>query len=59
MSNVLPHYLNKIERLRIDRSHGKPAPHKPILLFTVIDLFEQGAMITTKSSLRRRLLNRF
>jgi putative restriction endonuclease len=48
MSNVLPHYLNKIERLRIDRSHGKPAPHKPILLLAVIDLFEQGAMTINK-----------
>ena len=48
MPDVLTYYLNKIERLRIDRSHGKPAPHKPILLLAVIDLFEQGAMTINK-----------
>lgn len=48
MPDVLTYYLNKIERLRIDRSHGKPAPHKPILLLAVIDLFEQGAITTNK-----------
>lgn len=48
MPDVLTHYLNKIEKLRVDRSHGKPAPHKPILLLAVIDLFEQGAMTTNK-----------
>jgi putative restriction endonuclease len=48
MPDVLTYYLNKIERLRINRSHGKPAPHKPILLLAVIDLFEQSAMTTNK-----------
>lgn len=48
MPDVLTYYLNKIERLRIDRSHGKPAPHKPILLLAIIDLFEQGAITTNK-----------
>lgn len=48
MPDALTYYLNKIERLRIDRSHGKPAPHKPILLLAVIDLFEQGAITTNK-----------
>ena len=44
MPDVLKFYLNKIEKLRIDRSHGRPAPHKPILLLAVMDLFEQGAI---------------
>lgn len=44
MMDILIQYLNKIEKIRIDRSHGKPAPHKPILLLAVIDLFEQGAI---------------
>lgn len=48
MPDVLTYYLNRIEKLRIDRSHGKPAPHKPILLLAAIDLFEQGAMTTNK-----------
>lgn len=48
MSDLLTHYLNKIEKLRIDRSHWKPAPHKPILLLVVIDLFEQGLITNNK-----------
>ncbi|HQU83284.1 MAG TPA: HNH endonuclease [Pyrinomonadaceae bacterium] len=44
MPDVLTYYLNKIEKLRIGRSHGKPAPHKPILLLALIDLFEEGAI---------------
>jgi putative restriction endonuclease len=28
-------------KLRVDRASGNPAPHKPILLLAVIDLFEQ------------------
>src|SRR5215213_11052575 len=48
MSNVLTYHLNKIERLRIDRSHGIPAPHKPILLLAVIDLIEEGAITNNR-----------
>lgn len=48
MPDFLTYYLDKIEKLRIDRSLSKPAPHKPILLLAVIDLFEQGAMTTNK-----------
>ncbi len=48
MPDVLTHYLNKIERLRVDRSHEKPAPHKPILLLALIDLFEEGAITNNK-----------
>ena len=48
MSDVLPFYLDKIEKLRLDRSHRKPAPHKAILLLTVIDLFEQGVAVSNK-----------
>ena len=48
MPDILTYYLNKIERLRIDRSRSKPAPHKPILLLAVIDLIEQGAILENK-----------
>lgn len=44
MPDALTYYLNKIQKLRIDRASGKPAPHKPLLLLTVIDLIEQGAI---------------
>jgi putative restriction endonuclease len=48
MPDALTHYLKKIEGLRVDRSHGSPAPHKPILLLAVIDLFEQGLISNNK-----------
>ncbi|MDQ3818010.1 MAG: hypothetical protein M3362_09990 [Acidobacteriota bacterium] len=42
MTEPLSHYLNKIEHLRVDRTHSVPAPHKPLLLLTVLDLIERG-----------------
>lgn len=42
MSDSLSYYLHKIERLRVDRTHDLPAPHKPLLLLTVLDLIERG-----------------
>lgn len=44
MPDALSFYQNKIQRLRIDRARGIPAPHKPLLLLAVIDLIEQGAI---------------
>lgn len=44
MPDALSFYLKKTQRLRIDRAHGTPAPHKPILLLALIDLIEQGAI---------------
>ncbi len=40
---TLSHYAKKFQRLRVDRAHGV-APHKPILLLSVIDLCKQGAI---------------
>lgn len=34
--------------MRVDRSHGEPAPHKPILLLAVIELIEEGVIIENK-----------
>lgn len=48
MPNNLPYYQRKFETLRIDRTHGEPAPNKPILLLAVIDLIEQGAITDNK-----------
>lgn len=42
MTEPLSYYLNKIKHLRVDRTHGVPAPHKPLLLLTVFDLIERG-----------------
>jgi putative restriction endonuclease len=48
----LPFYVQKFTHLRTDRTGGwtdatrNRAPHKPILLLSVLDLFAQGRMIT-------------
>lgn len=44
MPESLAYYQRRFETLRIDRTHGEPAPNKPILLLAVIDLIEQGAI---------------
>ncbi|WP_121353338.1 HNH endonuclease [Flavisolibacter nicotianae] len=35
--NALSRYVQKFSKLRVDRSKGKPAPHKPILLLSIIE----------------------
>ena len=39
-TDVLETYVEKMKRLKIDRAHG-PAPHKPVLLLSVIALIER------------------
>jgi hypothetical protein len=48
MTHDLPHYLHAFTRLRTDRTGGwtdvirSRAPHKPLLLLSILDLFAQG-----------------
>lgn len=35
------HLLSK-KKLRVDRSHGQPAPHKPVLLLSLLQAFRAG-----------------
>ncbi|HEV2799585.1 MAG TPA: HNH endonuclease [Pyrinomonadaceae bacterium] len=44
MTDSFSFYLRKIKSLRRGRAHGSPTPHKPLLLLTIIDLIEQGAI---------------
>lgn len=48
MHKPLSDYQHKFETLRVDRSHGEPAPHKPILLLAVIELIEEGVIKENK-----------
>lgn len=41
MQELLQKYLKAFIKLRIDRSHG-PAPHKPILLISILQAFQNG-----------------
>jgi len=47
MPDILTFYSNKFRKLRIDRAHGN-APHKPLLLLSIIELIEQGAILENK-----------
>lgn len=48
MPNSITYYQREFGTLQIDRTHGEPAPSKPILLLAVIDLIEQGAITQNK-----------
>jgi len=56
---TLNYYPKKFQRLRVDRAHGV-APHKPILLLSVIESFEKsriaGNRIELTESLNRTFL---
>ncbi len=55
---ALSYYAKKFQRLRVDRAHGV-APHKPILLLAVIELFERGAMAENHIELTPQLNQTF
>jgi putative restriction endonuclease len=37
-------WLAKLRALRVDRSTGDPAPHKPLLILAILDLAEEGRL---------------
>jgi putative restriction endonuclease len=37
-------WLDRFGKLRVDRSCGDPAPHKPLLLLVILDLAERGQL---------------
>ena len=57
-NNILQKYVQKMEKLRIDRAHGA-APHQPLLLLTVIELIEQGQIRENKIYLTPGLVEIF
>jgi putative restriction endonuclease len=59
ISKALDYYCHKFSRLRVDRSHGSIAPHKPILLLSVIDLVEQGILRHNRIFLSAELVATF
>ena len=55
----LNYYTNKFTKLRVDRAHGASAPHKPILLLSVIELTEQGLLKHNQIPLSAELVAAF
>ncbi|MGF1571083.1 MAG: HNH endonuclease [Nodosilinea sp.] len=58
MIKDLPYYAKKFANLRVDRARGT-APHKPILLLTVLDLFEKGYLARNEIYLSPELTANF
>lgn len=55
---ALSYYAKKFQRLRVDRAHGI-APHKPILLLSVIDQIRRGKIGENKIYLSDELIKTF
>jgi putative restriction endonuclease len=59
MAKDLSFYVKKFSKLRVDRAHGSVAPHKPILLLSVIELFQQGTIQQNQIFLSPELISTF
>jgi putative restriction endonuclease len=55
----LDYYLYRFANLRIDRSHGKPAPHKAILLLSTIELIERHSISINEIELTPEIVSTF
>lgn len=53
------HYHAAFSSLHTARSHGKPAPHKALLLLTVIDMVESGQIKDNRIELTGQLEQHF
>jgi putative restriction endonuclease len=52
-------WLHKFATLKIDRSRGDPAPHKPLLLLAILDMADRGEIIGAEIPLSPDLAFRF
>ncbi|MBW4659915.1 MAG: HNH endonuclease [Drouetiella hepatica Uher 2000/2452] len=59
MTKDLSFYVKKFSKLRVDRAHGSVAPHKPILLLSVIELLQQGEIQQNQIFLSAELISTF
>ena len=56
---TLAKYVQKFSKLKVDRSKGQPAPHKAILLISVIQGISEGEIIQNKIFITPELVARF
>lgn len=59
LNKNLDYYLQLFANLRIDRSHGRPAPHKPILLLSIIELIERRIILANEIELTPEIVSTF
>ncbi len=57
--NSLTHYIKAFTKLRVARSGDEKAPHKPVLLLSVMDAVEAGEMSDNKVFITPELIARF
>lgn len=55
----LDYYAQCFANLRIDKSHGSPAPHKPLLLLSLIELIERGIVSSNEIELTPEVVSTF
>lgn len=55
----LSHYINCFSSLHTMKKLGKPAPHKALLLLSVIDLVERGYITDCRVPLSDALIQQF
>ncbi|MEK6653816.1 MAG: hypothetical protein AABY92_01505, partial [Thermodesulfobacteriota bacterium] len=53
------YWLHKLATLRIDRAHGNPAPHKPLLLLVILEMAEKDEVPSRELLLSPDLVFRF
>jgi putative restriction endonuclease len=59
MNAILSKYIKKFTHLKVDRSKGQPAPHKPLLLLSIIQEIECGNIRENKICINAELVARF
>ena len=59
MKKTLEYYLHQFTHLRIDKKGKVEAPHKPVLLLTIIHEFEQGRIRDNKIYITPELVSNF
>ena len=59
MKDQLLKYIKKFTHLRVDRSKGQPAPHKPLLLLSIIQEIEIGNIRQNRIYITAELVARF
>ena len=59
MKDQLSKYIKKFTHLRVDRSKGQSAPHKPLLLLSIIQEIEIGNIRENKIRIAAELVARF
>lgn len=56
---MIEYWLRKLAKLRVDRASKNPAPHKPLLLLTILDLIEERELTSPVVRLTPDLAFRF